>query len=74
MSDSRVAIGANARILATAVNCDSVYSALAGPIAQKLYNPRSVRNYHASSDYDVAADCFAHERLSKASLRLAQMA
>ncbi len=25
----------------------------AGPIAQKLYNPRSFRNYHASADYET---------------------
>ena len=30
--------------------------ALGGPIAQRLYNPRSVRRYHASSDYRSVAD------------------
>jgi hypothetical protein len=30
--------------------------ALGGPIAQRLYNPRSVRRYHASSDYRAVAD------------------
>ena len=30
--------------------------ALAGPIAQKLYNPRSFRNYHASADYNAAVE------------------
>jgi hypothetical protein len=31
-----------------------VIVALAGPIAQKLYSPRSFRRYHASSDYRAA--------------------
>src|ERR1017187_9553579 len=30
--------------------------ALAGPIAQKLFNPRSFRNYHASADFKAAVD------------------
>jgi hypothetical protein len=30
--------------------------ALAGPIAQKLYKPRSFRHYHASSDNGIVAD------------------
>ena len=30
--------------------------ALAGPIAQKLYNERSFRNYHASEDYRTAGE------------------
>jgi hypothetical protein len=30
--------------------------ALAGPIAQKVSNPRSFRNYHASADYKAAVD------------------
>lgn len=29
--------------------------ALAGPLAQRLYSPRSFRNYHASADYKAAA-------------------
>ena len=31
--------------------------ALAGPIAQQLYNSRSFRTYHASKDYKIAATC-----------------
>jgi ATP-dependent Zn protease len=34
--------------------------ALAGVIAQKLYNPRSFRNYHASADYEAAVDMALH--------------
>ena len=30
--------------------------ALAGPIAQKLFSPRSFRNYHASADFKAAVD------------------
>ncbi len=47
--------------------------ALAGPIAQQLYKPRSFRNYHASADYAVAAEMAFRikksERAGKAWLR-----
>lgn len=42
---------------------------LAGPIAQKLYNPRSFRNYHASSDYVDAADIALRLNTSEDALR-----
>jgi hypothetical protein len=29
---------------------------LAGPSAQRRFNPRSVRSYHATSDHEIAAD------------------
>ena len=34
--------------------------ALAGPLAQQLYHPRSFRNYHASEDYKAAVEMALH--------------
>ncbi len=35
---------------------DAIIICLAGPEAQRRHNPRSVRRWHASSDYDAAVD------------------